>query len=216
MRRSYTLNEVAALLGLSAEHIQALSQSLLGATRDLFTFHEVVLMRTNASRRPARDPVPVSADASYEQACSLEDQDPTGAIDRYLEAVAANPKHADAHVNLGRLLHTRGRLREAEAHYVAALVVRPDDATAIFNLAVVLEDLGRHDDAVTRYQEAIAADPQCVDAYFNLARLYEKKGEKIAAIRHPKTTAASAAAERALWCRPRAAGAPRLVQQAQA
>ncbi len=186
MRRSYSLTEVAALLGLSTEHIQALSLTLLGGPRDLFTFQEVVLMRTNASRRPARELPAPSAEASYEQACSLEDQNPSEAIDRYLEAVAANPRHADAHVNLGRLLHTGGRLREAEAHYVAALVARPNDATATFNLAVVLEDLGKHDEAITRYQEAIALDPGCVDAYFNIARLYEKKGEKLAAIRHLK------------------------------
>ena len=186
MRRSYSLTEVAALLGLSPEHIQSLARSLLGGPRDLFTFHEVVLMRTNASRRPARELPPASAEASYEQGCSLEEKDPGEAIDRYLAAVAANPMHADAHVNLGRLLHTGGRLREAEAHYVAALVARPDDVTGTFNLAVVLEDLGRHDEAITRYQEAIKLDPGCVDAYFNIARLYEKKGEKMSAIRHLK------------------------------
>jgi tetratricopeptide (TPR) repeat protein len=188
MRRSYTLSEVAALLGLSAEHIQSLSQTLLGAPRDLFTFHEVVLMRTNASRRPAREtpPQPPSAESSYEQGCSMEERDPGGAIDRYLEAVAANPLHADAHVNLGRLLHTRGRLREAEAHYVAALVARADDPTATFNLAVVLEDLGRIDEAIARYTEALRLDAGCIDAYFNLSRLYEKKGEKVAALRHLK------------------------------
>jgi tetratricopeptide (TPR) repeat protein len=187
MRRSYTLTEVAALLGLSPEHIQSLSRTLLGTRRDLFTFQEVVLMRANASRRPAREALPIaSAETCFEQGCSLEERDPGGAIDRYLDAVAANPRHADAHVNLGRLLHTRGQLREAEAHYVAALVGRPSDPTATFNLAVVLEDLGKHDEAITRYQEAIALDPQCIDAYFNIARLYEKKGEKLAAIRHLK------------------------------
>src|SRR4051794_17756875 len=91
MRRSYSLSEVAALLGLSTEHILALSQTLLGGPRDLFTFHEVVLMRSNASRRPARDAPPPSAESSYEQGCSLEERAPTEAIDRYLEAVAVNP-----------------------------------------------------------------------------------------------------------------------------
>ena len=55
MRRAYSLPEAAALLGLSPDHIQALSRRLLGAPRDLFTFQEVVLMRTNAARRPARE-----------------------------------------------------------------------------------------------------------------------------------------------------------------
>ncbi|MCC6336981.1 MAG: tetratricopeptide repeat protein [Myxococcales bacterium] len=130
---------------------------------------------------PRRD-----AEALFARAVELEEADPAGAVDAYSEALATNPHHADAHVNVGRLLHQRGKLKEAEAHYVAALVSRPTDATATFNLAVVLEDLGRVDDAMSRYLEAIELDPQCVDAYFNLARLYEKKGEKMAAIRHLK------------------------------
>ena len=128
----------------------------------------------------------VSAENLFQQARGLEEQSPDDAVERYTEALAQNPAHADAHVNLGRLLHTCGRLREAEAHYVASLVVRPDDCTATFNLAVVLQDLGRVDEAIGGYTEALRLDPACVDAYFNLSRLYEKKGEKVAALRHLK------------------------------
>ena len=130
---------------------------------------------------PSRD-----ADALFAGALRLEETDATGALEAYAEAVAADPHHADAHVNLGRLLHQHGRLREAEAHYVAALVSRPTDATACFNLAVVLEDLGRLDDAIARYRETLELDAHVIDAYFNLARLYEKKGEKVAALRNLK------------------------------
>lgn len=126
------------------------------------------------------------AQALFSAAAALEASDPEASLDAYTDAVAADPHHADAHVNLGRLLHQRGRLREAEAHYVAALVARPTDATATFNLAVVLEDLGRPDDALARYREVLELDPSVSDAYFNLARLYEKKGEKVAALRHLK------------------------------
>jgi tetratricopeptide (TPR) repeat protein len=126
------------------------------------------------------------AEALFAHASALEASDLEAALTTYSEALAANPHHADAHVNFGRLLHQRGQLREAEAHYVAALVSRPGDGTATFNLAVVLEDLGRADEAITRYREAIELDPHCVDAYFNLSRLYERKGEKLAALRHLK------------------------------
>lgn len=114
------------------------------------------------------------------------EEEPVKALGLYAQALAQNPHHADAHVNMGRLLHQQGAIREAEAHYTAALVARPGDPTATFNLAVVLQDLGRVDEAVARYREAIELDPACVDAYFNLARLYEKKGETAAAIRHLK------------------------------
>jgi tetratricopeptide (TPR) repeat protein len=126
------------------------------------------------------------AEVLFSRAVQLEEGDVYEALHAYGEALAADPRHADAHVNRGRLLHQLGELREAEAHYVAALVARPTDATATFNLAVVLEDLGRIDEAIDRYHQAIEIDARCVDAYFNLARLYERKGEKMAAIRHLK------------------------------
>jgi tetratricopeptide (TPR) repeat protein len=192
MRSSYSLNEVAALMGMSVRGTRALADRVLEGPRDLFTFADLARMR-GANRRadPSQGvldfhrPSP-SADEAYERACRQEEHEPSEALDSYLQAVALNPRHADAHVNIGRMLHTRGRLREAEAHYVAALVARPDDGTATFNLAVVLDDLGRADEAMSRYQESLRLDPTCVDAYFNLARLYEKKGEKLAAIRHLK------------------------------
>jgi len=132
-------------------------------------------------------PVPTrDAQALFEHAVAQEEKDADDALDAYAEAVAADPYHADAHVNLGRLLHQRKRFREAEAHYVAALVARPTDVTASFNLAVVLDDLGRTDEAIARYRETLELDPALSDAYFHLARLYEKKGEKVAALRHLK------------------------------
>lgn len=251
VKTTYTLIEVARLLGVEPAQAADLAALVHGQPRDLFGFSDLVLLRAakglSAQQLPkpkivealkklqgrlpsgvgatavglsrqgeelvvavggqqwnARDgqgvfgfgrpPAPswiqpsanLDAEGLFQQAVALEEQSPAEAVDRYTEALAHNPRHADAHVNLGRLLHTRGRLREAEAHYVASLVVRPDDATATFNLAVVLEDLGRVDEAIARYTEALRLDPGCVDAYFNLSRLYEKKGEKVAALRHLK------------------------------
>ncbi len=132
-------------------------------------------------------PVPTrDADALFASAVQMEATEDPGALEAYAEAVAADPHHADAHVNLGRMLHLQGRLHEAEAHYVAAMVSRPTDATACFNLAVVLDDFGRIDEAIARYRETLELDPNVVDAYFNLSRLYEKTGEKVAAIRNLK------------------------------
>jgi tetratricopeptide (TPR) repeat protein len=133
-------------------------------------------------RRPARS----DAAALFARAVAEEAKGFDQASSMYAQAVALDPMHADAHVNLGRLLHQRGQFKEAEAHYVAALVVRPTDATATFNLAVVLDDQGREEAAIQQYQRALELDPACVDASFNLSRLFERKGEKIAALRHLK------------------------------
>ncbi len=59
----------------------------------------------------------------------------------YRRAIALDPGQADAHVNLGRLLHEAGDTEGAAEHYEAALAARPEDAVAEFNLGVALEDL---------------------------------------------------------------------------
>jgi DNA-binding transcriptional MerR regulator len=139
-----------------------------------------------ASVNPAA-PLPgaaVSADDLYRIAGTLEQTDPVHAAHTYRQALALDPGHADAHVNLGRLLHEAGELAEAEAHYLSTLALRPDDGTAAFNLAVAIEDQGRYDEALQQYERAVAIDGTNADAHYNAARLYEKLGKFTAAIRH--------------------------------
>src|SRR5262249_25516642 len=124
------------------------------------------------------------AEQSFRLGCDLEPVDLERALDAYRQAVALAPDHADAHLNLGRLLHESGRVSEAEARYRRALEARPDDATAAFNLGVALEDLRRPHVAAAAYERALASDPACADAHFNLARLWERLGQPHKALRH--------------------------------
>lgn len=128
-----------------------------------------------------------SAEALYEQGCELEEDDPDAACAAYERAIALDPRHADAHVNLGRLLHEAGDAEAAAEHYRIAAEARPDDATAAFNLGVALEDLERPAEAVAAYERAVAADPACADAHYNLAGLHERTGSPAAALRHLRT-----------------------------
>src|SRR5262249_58067935 len=79
---------------------------------------------------PASDVVAPSVDELYELGCDLEETDPGQAEASYRQVLARAPRHADAHVNLGRILHERGELVDAEGHYRQALANRPDDPTA--------------------------------------------------------------------------------------
>ena len=129
----------------------------------------------------------LSAEEWYALGCELEMSSIEQAKDAYERAIAADPDHADAHVNLGRLLHEEGAPAAAEAHYRAALECDDEHETAAFNLGVALEDLGRTADAIRAYRRAIELDPGNADAHYNLAGLLERRGEKHEALRHLKT-----------------------------
>jgi tetratricopeptide (TPR) repeat protein len=122
----------------------------------------------------------------FELGCELEATTPDEAVDAYRRALELEPGHADAHLNLGRLLHERGELAPAEEHYRRALAARPGDATAAFDLGVVLEDLARLEEAASAYEAALAADPVYADAHYNLAGVYEKLGRQTEALQHLK------------------------------
>lgn len=129
----------------------------------------------------------MEAEDWYATGWELEDEDdPEEAERAYRHALDLDPQHADAHLNLGRLLHDRGRLDLAEIHYAKALEARPDDPTAAFNLGVALQDQDRPQDAVQAYRRAVELDPTFAEAYFNLAGLYETLGEQAVAIQNWK------------------------------
>lgn len=143
-----------------------------------------LMQAVSDARRRANE---LTADEWYELGCELELTALDQAKDAYERAVAADPDHADARVNLGRLLHEEGAPAAAEKQYRAALAVEPDHDTAAFNLGVALEDLGRIDDAVRAYERALALDSANADAHYNLAGIYERRGDKHAALRHLKS-----------------------------
>lgn len=148
-------------------------------------------------RLPAEAGAPYEVDANeagapydagywFDFACDLEESSIEEAKAAYERALQLDPHHADAHVNLGRILHEEGAPAAAEKHYTAALQSDPEHGTAAFNLGVALEDLGRVRDAIDAYKRAIALDPDHADAHYNLAGLYEKRGDRGAAMRHLK------------------------------
>lgn len=117
----------------------------------------------------------------YLAASSLEDDDPQAAVAAYGRCLTLDPDHYEARLNLGRLLHLAGRLKDAERVYRDA---RRYDATLLFNLGVLLEDQNRRAEAIATYQEALTLDPALADAHFNLARLYEREHNKRETLKH--------------------------------
>jgi tetratricopeptide (TPR) repeat protein len=160
----------------------------------LFTFDAPALAvaPAPAAARPAAAPAPAepptrTADEWFDLGCELEAASPAEARHAYEQALALDPRLADAHVNLGRLFHAAGETATAETHYEAAIRHAPEDAIAHFNLGGLLEDTGRAPDAVESYQRAVAADPDFADAHYNLGLLLDRLGRRTAAMAHLRT-----------------------------
>lgn len=143
-----------------------------------------VTARTLAGSREGREP---TADDWYDRAVDIEAEAPGQAKQAYEQALAQDPDHTDAHLNLGRLLHEEGNLAGAEYHYRRALLADPENARAFYNLGVVLEDQGHGTGASAAYEAALRVDPNLAAAHFNLSRLYETVGRETDALAHLAT-----------------------------
>jgi SAM-dependent methyltransferase/Flp pilus assembly protein TadD len=90
------------------------------------------------------------------------------AADHWARAVAVNPNHAAARLNLGNVLRERGEFDAAIAQHEAAL--RVWSAPQVYNsLGLSLAGAGRHEEAMAHYNRAIATQPAFIEPYLNLA-----------------------------------------------
>lgn len=133
---------------------------------------------------PAAVEPPAATNDGFAQGFTLEDEDSEAALHAYQRALAADPARLDARINLGRLLHERGRLAEAERIYRDAIAAGGADPLLFYNLGVLLDDMERKPEAVLAYEAALRADPGFADCHYNLALLYEEMDQPQQAIRH--------------------------------
>lgn len=122
----------------------------------------------------------LDSDDWYNIALDLEETDPEQAPAAYGQALAANPRNADAHVNLGRLFQVRGDLRRATRHYQLALRAASRHQLALYNLGTVFDELDEFDAALGYYRQATSVP----DAHYNLARIFELRGDELRSLRH--------------------------------
>jgi DNA-binding transcriptional MerR regulator len=134
----------------------------------------------------AEAPIQTSASRTatdwYVFADEIESSDPLAAEEAYRKAIEIDEAFADAHLNLGRLLHAAGTVRDALDEYRAARMIDGDDATTHYNIGVASQDLGNLEDAVAAYEQAITLAPRFADARYNLATLHEELGNTAEAV----------------------------------
>ena len=83
--------------------------------------------------------------------------DYTDALQWSGQAVAMDPKNAEAWYDLGRVQMHEGRFPEAIRALQASLAERPGNAKALDNLGVCLENENRPDEALKAYADAVKA-----------------------------------------------------------
>ena len=126
----------------------------------------------------------VSALDWFERGIELEETSAQAALEAYGEAIAADPKLVDAHVNRGWLLHEAGRLEEAERAYRAAIEACGSEPLVLYKLGVLLVDMERKEEALEVYRRSVRVSPGFADCHYNLALLCEELGMPKDAIRH--------------------------------
>lgn len=114
----------------------------------------------------------------------IESSDPLAAEEAYRRALEIDSTLAEAHLNLGRLLHADGKVEEALDEYRAARTIDGKDAVIHYNIGVASQDLGEFDDAVGAYERAIELAPRFAGARYNLSTLYEELGDTALAVQH--------------------------------
>ena len=136
--------------------------------------------------------VDVSPSAAHERTATewyvfadeIESSDPLAAEDAYRRSIQIDDTFADAHLNLGRLLHSAGNVREALDEYRVARMIDGEDAVTHYNIGVASQDLGDSADAVEAYERAIELAPRFADPRYNLSTLYEELGDTALAVQH--------------------------------
>jgi tetratricopeptide (TPR) repeat protein len=125
------------------------------------------------------------AEVQYRRALVLAGQgDEEQAIQACELALAANPDHVLARVQLALLYAQRERYDQATETLQRAVDVSPDDPRVQYNLGNMharqaveggeIINYGYADAAMQAYRRAIELDPQCLKAYYNLACVAEK------------------------------------------
>jgi type IV pilus assembly protein PilF len=80
------------------------------------------------------------------------------ALENLNKALAADPKHADAHTVIALLYEKIGDNAKAEEHYRRAAQLKPKSGNENNNYGAFLCKLGRYDDAIAYFERAVA-DP---------------------------------------------------------
>ena len=169
---------VHALAGLGPRFGDVLLDSLLFASGRLSA------AQYDAALNPAPSTGPAAADLRAARASQLARQLARRGLDdlsaeKFAEALALDPHHVSAHLELGMLMLKRQRLPDAEQHFRAVLAQQPTSMQASLGLAFVQAQRGgaELDVAERTGRELLARNPALPRAHYLLGLIDEQRGK---------------------------------------
>jgi predicted O-linked N-acetylglucosamine transferase (SPINDLY family) len=100
----------------------------------------------------------------------------SAAKDSFRTAADLNPNFADAHYNLGIVLHDQGKFAEAISAYQRACDLSPNNATLHFNMGNTFLQQREFGKAISAYQQTLSIDQGYGEAYNNMASALIQQG----------------------------------------
>jgi tetratricopeptide (TPR) repeat protein len=99
------------------------------------------------------------------------------AIDCYFKALAIDPNHAAACLNIGNWHRAHGNAAEQVVYYERALAIKPDYFEAYNNLGSYFQSQGEFNEAISCFHKALAIKPDLALAMLNLSFCHRAKGD---------------------------------------
>jgi tetratricopeptide (TPR) repeat protein len=141
------------------------------------------LSATSAIGQPLPPSTPQSpAQTVFQEGVGLiQQQQLDGAIARFQQAIALDPKFVPAHYNLGLALRQKGDIQGAASAFYRTIQVKPDWALAYTNLGAALLEGGNLPQAQEYLERAIVLDPQSAIGHYNLGLVYQQQQQPLKA-----------------------------------
>jgi len=95
------------------------------------------------------------------------------AIRAYTQAIALDPRNAEAYISMGDAYMRAGKVKEGFAAYQQAIRVAPWNADAHYSLGAAYNDMAQFGDAFKPFVQAIRLDPEYAEAYFGIGFAYQ-------------------------------------------
>lgn len=103
-------------------------------------------------------------------------KDPERAIPHFKRALAVDPCHDDARLELALSYHVSGDAKAAAEEITRLLERNPACAPALVLCGIMLERRGKADQAIEAYERALRLNPNLVDARLALGTIWLRKG----------------------------------------